>query len=678
MDTILDGGSPRRGSLNSLHRQSSGSFSNTSRLAASLQASNNNNLSNLYKDLDKFTRYFIIKTVQVIVQSRIGENKRIKTDCKPNGNDWFNINITDIAEVSERTKAALDSDGLSIKTNWRVCCEISLKTNDGGAVVLEHWIISNKSNLNSSQNHLPTKLNNATKSHQSSLRTGHLSTSNNSNSPLSAVNSSTTRVSPFSNKMRSRLNSINDCSGDSFTANKLLVGANNENFDIKSSTSCFSLATSSANHTIDNNSTTMITASPSTTSLSNNQTHGHLTANNNNSSSYQANSKTSAISSIYTIYNRMSLLLKTLMTTTHIVPAYRLASRSSQTDSCVICYRVYTSPSSYQKPTNPVSAKGSIEDISYNFNPESPNRRSSSSNSSFGSVNIKDFVSADELDHFCPILKLGSVKTDVNELEVSLCYRTDVKNSNHLMRSPRLRDNMYNKIMDEECITAAKQLLAGNESLNRYQQHEKSDSITNAMNNNQELGRNDALDYIDQPLRPAFATKDPKTIDKNSQDPNLVIVEPAFDGLLQFNKSQSNVDLPDIAANSIGRPQKMKSQDSSQQPKSMNAQSEPIQVPTGSQRSKQVDLGQNLSSGSTPRSLTDSFVFVDLNPPFASEEQNDINSFFHGPSPAFSNGFDSLKDVDELTNQLADIEANASQLDEFVDNICVSEDEEDQ
>lgn len=677
MDTILDGGSPRRGSLNSLHRQSSGSFSNTSRLAASLQASNNNNLSNLYKDLDKFTRYFIIKTVQVIVQSRIGESKRIKTDCKPNGNDWFNINITDIAEVSERTKAALDSDGLSIKTNWRVCCEISLKTNDGGAVVLEHWIISNKSNFNSSQNHLQTKLNNAAKSNQSCLRTGHLSTSNNSNSPLSAVNSSTTRVSPFSNKMRSRLNSINDCSGDSFTANKLLVGANNENFDIKSSTSCFSLATSSANHTIDNNSTTIITASPSTTSLSNNQTHGHSTANNN-STYYQANSKTSAISSIYTIYNRMSLLLKTLMTTTHIVPAYRLASRSSQTDSCVICYRVYTSPSSYQKPTNPMSAKGSIEDISYNnFNPESPNRRSSSSNSSFGSINIKDFVSTDELDHFCPILKLGSVKTDVNELEVSLCYRTDVKNSNHLMRSPRLRDNMYNKIMDEECITAAKQLLAGNESLNQHQQHERSDSITNGTNNNQELGRNDALDYIDQPLRPAFATKDSKTTDKNSQDPNLVIVEPAFEGLLQLNNSKSHEDLPDIAANSIDRPRKTKNQDLSQQPKSMNAQSEPIQVPTGSQRSKHVDLGQNLSSSSTPRSLTDSFVFVDLNPPFASDEQNDINSFFHGPSPAFSNGFDCLKDVDELTSQLADIEANASQLDEFVDNICVSEDEED-
>lgn len=685
MDTILDGGSPRRGSLNSLHRQSSGSFSNTSRPVVSSQANssttnnNSNNLTILHKDLDKFTRYFIIKTVQVIVQSRIGEGKRIKTDCKPNGNDWFNINITDIAEVSERTKAALDSDGLSIKSNWRVCCEISLKTNDGGAVVLEHWIITNKSNLNPSQNHLSSKLNNPTKSHQSCSRMGHLSTSNNSSGPLSAVNS-TTRASPFSNKMRSRLNSINDCPGDSFAVNKLLAGANNENFDIKSSTSCFSLATSLTNHPVDNNATATITPSPSATSLSNNQMQAHLNSTTNSSSSHQTNSKTSAMSSIYTIYNRMSLLLKTLMTTTHIVPAYRLASRSLQTDSCMICYRVYTGPSTYQKLTNPISARGSIEDVSYNFNPESPNRRSSSSNSSFGSINIKDFVSPDELDHFCPILKLGSVKTDINELEVSLCYRTDVKNSNHLMRSPRSRDNMYNKMMDEECITAAKTLLAGNENLNRCHYRGNSDSTANGTNNSRDKCKNEALNYIDQPLMPAFAAKDPKTTtDKESQDPNLVIVESAFDGLLQFNRSENgDDDLLNLTAISVNRPQKMINQEPNQQPRSTNSQSEPIQVPTSSERSKHVEIGPNLSTGSTPKSLTDSFVFVDLNPPFASEEQNDLNSFFHGPSPAFSNGFDSLKDVEELTNQLADIEANASQLDEFVDNICVSEDEEDQ
>lgn len=678
MDTLLDGGgSPRRGSLNSLHRQSSGSFSHSSRPAVSLQANNNNNLSNLYKDLDKFTRYFIIKTVQVIVQSRTGGgSKRTKTECKPTGNDWFNINITDIAEVSERTKAALDSEGLSIRTNWRVCCEISLKTNDGGRVVLEHWIISNKSNLNSSQNYLSSKLNNNQAASKSQNRTGHLSTSNNSTGPLSTINSSSTaRVSPFSTKMRSRLNSIDDCCGDNFSANKLLVGGNNENYDIKSSTSCFSLATTPANHSLDQTATTTMTASPSATSLSNNQAQSHpTTTTNNNSSSHQPSTKTNSMSSIYTIYNRMSLLLKTLMTTTHIVPAYRLASRTSQTDSCVICYRVYTSPASYQKP-NPTSAKGSVEDVSCNLNSESPNRRSSSSNSSFGSINIKEFVSTEELDHFCPILKLGSVKTDVNELEVSLCYRTDVKNSNHLMRSPRLRDNMYNKIMDEECLTAAKQLLAGNDCSNRDQHHSDSDSITNGTNG-QELYKKDALNYIDQPLRPAFAAKDQKT-EINLQDPNLVIVESAFDGLLQINKSHQE-DLLNTDANLNGRPQKVSNQDSNQQQISTHAQSEPIQVPIGSQRFKNVELGQNLSSDSTPKSLTDSFVFVDLNPPFASEEQNDLNSFFHGPSPAFSNGFDSLKDVDELTNQLAVIEANASQLDEFVDNICASEEEEEQ
>lgn len=705
--TVLDGSLPRRGSLNSLHRQSSGSFSHSSRLNSSpaangLQA-NTANLNNLYRDLDKFTRYFIIKSVQVIVQSRIGSNKRLKTECKPTGNDWFNINITDIAEVSDRTKAALDTEGFSVRSNWRVCCEISLKTNDGGRVILEHWIISNKSNFNSSQNQLSSKLNNNSASPKTQSLANrsspvHLTSSNGGISPLNANNSTNNRVryATFSSTTtRTRLNSIDDCSGDkNSSTNKLLVGTNNENFDIKSSISCFSLTTTPASYGIDQTATsataaaaaittnstnaTTITASPSITSLPNNQAHNAISQQQQQQ--HQGN-KTGPTSSIYTIYNRMSLLLKTLMTTTHIVPAYRLASRTPPGDSCVICYRVYSSPSSScltnNNKTNPTPAKGSIEDISYT-NIESPTKRSSST-SSFGSVNIREFVAADELDHFCPILKLGSIKTEVNELEVSLCYRTDVKNSNHLMRSPLLRDR-YNKFADEDCITAAKQLLAGNNLTN---QDDETDDSFEAPDNNQNNDKNEALDCFDQPLMPAFAAKEQNKTDKTVQDPNLVIIDTAFDVLLQVKESESSEDITSNNNNNLNGTVKLNKPTckimSNGHGRSTNTPSEPIEVPqAGPFRSKPIEFCQNLSAGSTPKSLTDSFVFVDLNPPFASEEQNDINSFFHGPSPAFSNGFDNLKDVDELTNQLAVIEANASQIDEFIDNICVSEDEDEQ
>lgn len=653
---VIEGGSPRRGSLVSLHRQSSGSFSKVNSPSSHHQLGNNS----LCKDLDKFTKHFIIKTIQVIVQSRIGGNKRLKTECKPNGNDWFNININDIPEVSEQTKSALDFEGFTVRSNWRVCCEISLKTSDGTRVLLEHWILSNRSKLNSSLTKLNCNQGSQNGNHSTSrLSPLHHSSSNNCANPLGTIQTSTTRTRTYSQTPRTRLNSIDDCSGDSnYTTNKLLSGNNNENFDIKSSTSCYSLSSAAPNQTPEQACNNLI-SSPSTTSLSNNSTQqGQSTSSSNGTSSHGPNNKT-AVSSIYTIYNRMSLLLKTLMTTTHIVPAYGIASRTSDSDpdSCTICYRVYACPPSYQnqKFSSPLS-KGSLEDVSPNLNSDSTSNKRSPSNLSLGSLNTRDFVSPEELDQFCPILKLGSVKTEVNDLDVSLCYRTDVRNSAQFVSS-KTKDR-YNKLLDEDCIVAAKQLLACNDHLKHNNNHDDIDQ-----NNVQNLCNKGALDYIDRPLRPAFAEND-----KNPEDPNLELVESAFDSLLQMN-NQPIVDDP--KQNGETCPAKPSNG-------SPIAQSEPIQVPKRINKPKNLDLYQNLSAGSTPKSLTDSFVFVDLNPPFASEEQNDINSFFHGPAPAFTNGFDALKDVDELTSQLAVIEANASQLDEFVDNICLSEDDEEE
>lgn len=670
MDVLTDAGSPRRGSMNSLHRQSSGSFSHSSKITSqsSGQPANNNKV-NFYKEVDKFTRHFIIKTVQVIVQSRISGTSIPKTECKPNGNDWFSINIADISEVSDCTKAALDFDGFSIRSNWQVCCEISLQTNDGGRVVLEHWIISNKSNLNVSQNNLHSKSSSNASNNQGSPKSAisnRLSTSNNGIAPLSAINSASAvrgGSTLFSSRMRPRLNSIDDCSIDDTTSDKVLVGTNNENFDIESSTSCYSLSNLSANQTTDQ--TTTITPSPSSNSMS--TTNARVQSSNSNSKvqSY----KTNSISSIYTIYNSMSLLLKTLMTTTHIVPAYKLASGVSAEDSCVICYRVYTTSSSSQNPKTVVT-KDSTEEFNQNPNIESPNRRLSSSNSSSGSVNIKDLVGPEDLDHFCPIMKLGSIKTEANELEVLLCYRTDLKGSNHLPKAPR---DTYNGISDDDCITAAKQLLKGNGHLNDDNNYKLTPNSYDNGYLDQEHDNNGVLNYIDQPLRPAFASKE-QNLEKNRQDLNLISIETAFDGLLQI-KNTPEEELINISPDIVSKPSKTSN---ILRGCSTSVQSEPIQAPVDSHRSKHGDLYQNLSPGSTPKSLTDSFVFVDLNPPFASEEQNDINSFFHGPSPTFNYGFDTLKDVEELTSQMAVIEANASLLDEFVDHVCMSEDEEEE
>lgn len=96
-------------------------------------------MSNI-KELDKFSRYFVFKGVQIIVQSRLGQ--RIATKCNSKGNDWFNIAINDIKDVNEQTRkctdVSVDKDSpnkFTVKSDWRICCEISLKTNEGDSMV---------------------------------------------------------------------------------------------------------------------------------------------------------------------------------------------------------------------------------------------------------------------------------------------------------------------------------------------------------------------------------------------------------------------------------------------------------------------------------------------------------------------------------------------------------------
>lgn len=106
-----------------------------------------------HHELDKFTRFFIQKSIQVIVQSRLGGD-RVQTKCDARGHDWFNLSIADDREVSDRTRKCFDaiaSDSqekhLSVTSGWQVCCEVSLKNSDGESMVLEYWLFSNESLL---------------------------------------------------------------------------------------------------------------------------------------------------------------------------------------------------------------------------------------------------------------------------------------------------------------------------------------------------------------------------------------------------------------------------------------------------------------------------------------------------------------------------------------------------
>ncbi|CAB1339624.1 unnamed protein product [Coregonus sp. 'balchen'] len=91
------------------------------------------------KDLDKFIKFFALKTVQVIVQARLGEKVCTRSLSSPTGSDWFNLAIKDIPEVTHEAKKALAGQLPGIGRS--MCVEISLKTSEGDSMELETWCL---------------------------------------------------------------------------------------------------------------------------------------------------------------------------------------------------------------------------------------------------------------------------------------------------------------------------------------------------------------------------------------------------------------------------------------------------------------------------------------------------------------------------------------------------------
>ncbi|XP_067948539.1 autophagy-related protein 13-like [Watersipora subatra] len=92
------------------------------------------------RELDMYMKFFTAKCVQIIVQSRLGQ--RICNKCKvtPSRDDWFNLTIDDNEEVLRETKRLTTS--IHYLSAFSLNVEISLKTKDGDAMVLEVWTLN--------------------------------------------------------------------------------------------------------------------------------------------------------------------------------------------------------------------------------------------------------------------------------------------------------------------------------------------------------------------------------------------------------------------------------------------------------------------------------------------------------------------------------------------------------
>ncbi|KAI7697478.1 hypothetical protein SSS_09981, partial [Sarcoptes scabiei] len=161
-----------------------------------------------------------------------------------------------------------------------------------------------------------------------------------------------------------------------------------------------------------------------------------------------------------------------------------------------------------------------------------------------------------------------------------------------------------------------------------------------------EVNEIDMFDLI-KPLNPAFVVSDPK---------NLSI---PFNALLTSNEQKSSIETESSEENHT-----------SSSPINNGSKTNPISIPKSI--SAQANKSHQIYSTSN-----ESFIFVELNAPFASEDSG-LSSFFNGPSPTFAKnsteiGYDGEID---LGTQLAELESDVPQIDSFVESICISENED--
>lgn len=91
--------------------------------------------------LIQYTKHFIRKAVQIIVQSRLGDKKPTKSRVYANNSDWFNLSIKDIAQITSMTKSSLGNIESLFNVNSPFCIEISLRTPENQTMILETWCI---------------------------------------------------------------------------------------------------------------------------------------------------------------------------------------------------------------------------------------------------------------------------------------------------------------------------------------------------------------------------------------------------------------------------------------------------------------------------------------------------------------------------------------------------------
>jgi len=93
------------------------------------------------KDLEKYLRYFVYKSAQIIVHSRLGERVSLPSKQFATGADWFNLTVRDDPDVLSEVKRIYPGSGGGLAGGDVVCVETLLQMKSGSAMLLETWTV---------------------------------------------------------------------------------------------------------------------------------------------------------------------------------------------------------------------------------------------------------------------------------------------------------------------------------------------------------------------------------------------------------------------------------------------------------------------------------------------------------------------------------------------------------
>ena len=108
------------------------------------------------REVEKYIKFFALKSLQCVVQSRLGLKEKTKCNPKAMGLDWFNLSLENSDANNILQNNIRETMGKKIPGLLQpVCLDIILKTSDAKYTVLEAWQISTDPETNEpkSKNH---------------------------------------------------------------------------------------------------------------------------------------------------------------------------------------------------------------------------------------------------------------------------------------------------------------------------------------------------------------------------------------------------------------------------------------------------------------------------------------------------------------------------------------------